>query len=350
MKLGMVEQNLKRIISSDWEDQTVAIMLVSGPGQAKTSICKHVANTLIYPVDGLPCDAVVMHPVGKDSSYSGGYPALDKGDDGKWSAFHVVYGDQVVLRDAKRPTVVVIDDFGQVAPSAQSAWQQLIEEREFNGVTVSPFIRFIICTNRKEDRANVQAVLSTIQGRSIIINVEPDPTCTAKHLSAKYPDVPEVAAFILKRPGFLLEQSVTQDQKRGAIENSPCPRSMEYVCKIRRWKVDKESERELVAGAAGAAFASEFCGFVDFWKSLVPTSAILSDPENAKLSTVPSHLYAECGSLCHAATRENIGQLAKYIGRMPEEFVMYFYKLIEVQQPHLCETSVYIAHKVTSKY
>ena len=350
MKLGMVEKNLKRIISHDWADQSTCIMLVSGPGQSKTSICKHVADTLIYPVDGLPCDKKVMHPVGKDSSYTGGYPGLDKSEQGVWEAFHAIYGDQVALRDATRPLICIIDDFGQVAPSAQSAWQQLIEEREFNGVKVSPFVRFIICTNRKEDRANVQAVLSTIRGRSIIVNVEPDPACTAGWLATNYSDVPELGAFIMKRPGFLLEQSTNDAQKRGAIENSPCPRSMEYVAKIRRWACDKESERELVAGAAGKAFADEFCGFLDFWRSLVPTARIIADPENAPLSTNPSHLYAECGSLAHAATRETLPQIAVYINRMVEEFQMYFYKLIEVQKPHLCETTTYIDFKLRCKY
>lgn len=346
MKIGQLQTELIDLFqSADFP----CITIQSGPGLGKTESVRYATSQCIHD-DGLPYDLLILHPVGRDQSFVGGYPTIVQDAEGVHRATHIAYGELERLRDADRPLVCFVDDFGQCAPSTQAAFQQLIQERSFNGIKVSPFVRFVLATNRREDRAGVQQVLTTILGRSVVLEAEVDVDRLVQWLGEKYPDVPEVGAFLLKRPNFLTDPPVDEEVRLGALGNSPTPRAMEYVAKIRRRKRSQAVELELVRGAAGKAFASEFTGFCSIWKKLIPLREVLANPTGAKLPDAPHEFYAECGSLVHAATRQTLGAIAQYVNRFLEEYQQYFYKLVELQKPELCETTEYINFKTNSRY
>jgi hypothetical protein len=341
MKVGDLQDTLKDCLATK---AFPCVLLQSAPGTGKTESVRWVANELIH-TDGKPYDLLILHPVGRDQSFIGGYPTIVNG-----AATHVAYGDLKQLQDATRPIICLIDDFGQCAPSVQAAFQQLIQERAFNGVRVAPEVRFVICTNRKDDRAGVTGLLSTISDRALILDVEPDVERLVQFLTEHYPDVPELGAFLIKRPGLVLDYAASEETKRGKVVGVPSPRKIEYLAKIRRLKLKGAAELELATGAVGKNFASEFLNFCSIWKSLVPLREVLANPKTAKVPDAPHELYAECGSLAHAVKLDNLEKIKVYIDRFQQEFQEYFWKLIEIQRPELVESTEYVQHKVNSKY
>jgi len=71
-------------------------------------------------------------------------------------------------------------------------------------------------------------------------------------------------------------------------------------------------------------------------------SEILADPEGCSIPDAPHEIYAECGSLAHAATPDNLPLLITYVGRFLFEYQEYFRQLIEVLRPDVCATTPFI--------
>jgi hypothetical protein len=332
LKVGELQEELICLLQ---QSDFPALLLKSAPGVGKTESVKWAARRCIH-TDGAPYDLVILHPVGRDQSHVGGYPTIVNGE-----AVHVSYGDLRRLETASRPLVCLVDDFGQCAPSTQAAYQQLIQERSFNGVRVSPHVRFVLCTNRREDRAGVSGVITAITGRTVQIDVEPDVERLVQFLAEEYPDVQEIGSFLMKRPQFVTDPQYSEESRRGALVPYPSPRTIEYAAKIRRLRRPLSRELALIAGACGPAFANEFVGYCHLLRSLRPLSEILADPAGCSIPDFPHELYAECGSLAHAATPDNMPLLITYIGRFLFEYQEYFRQLIEVLRPDLCATTTF---------
>lgn len=326
LTVGELQEELIAIFTAE---RFPAILLKSAPGVGKTESVRWAASHCIH-TDGAPYDLVVLHPVGRDQSHVGGYPTIVDGE-----AVHVSYGDLRRLETATRPLVCLVDDFGQCAPSTQAAYQQLIQERSFNGVRVSPFVRFVLATNRREDNAGVSGILSTIASRCVQISVEPDAFRLVRFLADEYPDVPEIVAFIVKRPAFVTDHLRPERARNGALDGIPTPRTIEYAARIRRLRRPPGRELALIAQTCGEEFATEFTGFCALWKKLVPLERVLDEPDTCRLPDKLNELYAECGSLVEAATRGNLPTIVRYVLRFPPEFQAYFRRILEIQKPAL---------------
>jgi hypothetical protein len=348
MKLGTLQETL---ISCFKDVEFPPLLVLGKPGGGKTVSVRWSVKECIHD-DGLPYDLLIIHPVGRDQSFIGGYPTIVNDEDGVPRALHIAYAELEQLRDATRPLVCFIDDFGLCSPTVQGAFQQLILERSYNGVHVSDHVRFVLASNRREDRAGVQQVIESIVSRCIVVQVESDVERTVRWLSEAYPEVPEVGAFLIKRPQFLTDPSASEDEdsRRGAISGKVSERTIEFCAQVRLKKFPAPVELELLSGAAGRAFAAEFQGFCSIWKTLLPLREVLANPATARLPGGPHEYYAEAGSLVHAATRDNLPKIDKYVSRWNAEYKEYFFKLIEVQKSALCETAEYINHKTTSRY
>jgi hypothetical protein len=303
----------------------------------------------------------VDHPVVSDPTDYKGLP-FAKGTD---SAVFLPFGNLNKLIHADKPLTYFFDDLGQSPVAVQAACMQLLLARRINGHKVSEHVTFIAATNRRSDRAGVTGMLEPVKSRFVtIVELESDPDAwVAWALQEGLPT--ELISFIRFRPDLLDKFEPTNE-----LTNSPCPRTVHNIGKLMLAGIPRKldsgptstsatfvaptnmtpeeirrtmsSEFEIFSGAAGAAFATEFCGFLRIYRSLPNLDVILTNPDRAAVPTDPAVLYALCGALTYRAGENNLDRIVKYAGRIAPEFSVKLMADIITKDQHLAETRAYI--------
>jgi len=277
--------------------------LIKGPpGCGKSDIVEQACHQL-------KADLLISHPAVSDPTDYKGMPAVTHGGT---EAHFLPFGDLKRLIDADRPTVCFLDDIGQAPHGVQAALMQLILARRVNGFKISEHVTFIGATNDTSHRAGVHTILEPVKSRWDTI-VELAPHLDDWSTWALDHGMPaEIIAFVRFRPELLCKFEPTRE-----LVNSPSPRT---IAAVGRWVSDGITNMEVLAGAAGQAFAAEFVGFLKIWQSLPSIDQILLDPMGAPVPTNPAALYAITAALVRKFTRDNAPRVFTYAGRLPKEF------------------------------
>lgn len=291
------------------------VLITGAPGVGKTDIVTQTRRILKELLGA--CNLLVMHPVVSDPTDAKGMPWVFMDGD-KPKATFIPFGDLEMMINAKELLIVFLDDLGQAAPAVQAAFMQLILSRKINGHKISDHVVFVAATNRKQDRAGVSGILEPVKSRfATIIELEPDHFDWIQWaLDSNMPT--ELIFFIKLRPNLLFDFKATSD-----MTNSPCPRTVANVGKLRNAGIDKEVEYQVYSGSAGEGFAAEWCGFLANYQKLMNEfnpDKILLDPDNAPVPTEPSHLYAVTLALAKKASAQTADRIFRYANRLPDEF------------------------------
>lgn len=283
------------------------VLIKGAPGIGKSDIVTRAAEEA-------GADMVLMHPVVSDPTDFKGLPAIVKRG-GKEAAAFLPFGELDELIHAEKRTVAFLDDLGQAPAVVQAAAMQLILARRVNGHKVSDEVTFIAATNRREDRAGVTGILEPVKSRfativELSVSIE-DWSAWALANSV----APEVVAFVRFRPNLMLEPGVATND----IVNRPSPRTVTNLAKLYGAGI---KSHEVLAGAAGEGFATEFIGFLKIWQSLPSIDAILIDPDKVGVPSEPAALYAVATALATKISKANAHRVLAYLNRMPEEFAV----------------------------
>lgn len=287
------------------------ILIKGAPGIGKSDIVTQACQET-------NTELIISHPVVSDPTDFKGLPFPNK--EGTAAKF-LPFGDLLRLIAADKPTVFFLDDLGQASASVQAAAMQLLLARRINGHKISEHVIFLAATNRRQDRAGVQGILEPVKSRfaSILeleVNVDDWVDWAIEH------GMPvELIAFIRFRQDLLHNFKPTGD-----IVNTPNPRTIAYVGMMMKAGLTKDTEYEMISGAAGEGFASEFLGFLKVYRDLPDIDKLIADPANANVPDEPSTLFAVCGALSSKANKKNFGNIIKYTDRLPGEFQVLLIK------------------------
>lgn len=281
------------------------VLIVGPPGLGKSEIVAQVADALDHTL-------LVTHPVVDDPTDYKGMPAIVPRADGSPGATFLPFGDLARMLEATSPTLVFLDDLGQAPPSVQAAVMQLVLARRINGHAVSPHVRFVAATNRRQDRAAVTGLIAPLLDRfTAVLEMEYDPEdWVAWGLENGMP--PELLAFARFRPEAMGGGEPPRDMRK-----TPTPRS---VAALGRLVAGGHLDPELLAGAAGEAFATEFLAFQRTWASLPDPAEVHLNPDAAPVPTQPDVLFALMGALAHRATPTTLEATVRYLARVPPEY------------------------------
>jgi hypothetical protein len=198
---------------------------------------------------------------------------------------------------------------------------QLLLARRINGHKVSDQVIFLAATNRRQDRAAVQGILEPVKSRfASILELEVNVDDWVDWAIENNMPV-ELIAFIRFRPNLLHDFKPTAD-----IINTPNPRTVANVGKMMNAGLPKDTEYEMISGAAGEGFAAEFLGFLKVYRDLPDIEKLIANPEKADVPTEPSTLFAVCGALSDKANKKNFGNIIKFTDRLPGEFQVLLIK------------------------
>lgn len=304
------------------------ILIKGAPGLGKTDIMTQACKAA-------DVELIISHPVVSDPTDFKGLPFPTKNANGEvTSAEFLPFGDLNLLLAADKPTVYFLDDLGQSAPVVQAACMQLILARRINGHIVSPHVTFMAATNRREDKAAVQGILEPVKSRFYAI-IELEVNAEDWEQWAWDAGMPfELIAFLRFAPSHLVGYQ-DKSNRDGDMVNKACPRTIAHVGEMFNKGLPKGLELEMVTGAAGSVFATEFISFLRLYRELPDLKNIYKDPQGTKLPGEPSQIYAICGALANAAKRENFSPILSYVKRMENTFQILFMKEVTRQKPHL---------------
>lgn len=298
------------------------VLLVGSPGVGKT-------DTVEAAVRELDMDLIVTHPVVDDPTDYKGMPAVvpaSSKNDVPTAGF-LPFAELSRMVKATKPMVVFMDDLGQAAPAVQAAIMQLVLARKINGHKISDHVRFLAATNRRQDKAAVTGLITPLLDRfTTVVTFDFDlDEWVAWGIKHNMPAV--LLAFARYRPDNISKFEATRDMKK-----SPTPRSVAGVGRLINAGVD---DFEVLVGAAGEGFATEFTAFYRVWKELPSREQIYLNPKSVDVPTKPDVLYALMGSLAHGANEQNFEATLTYIDRCPPEFQVLCVKDALLRTPDL---------------
>lgn len=283
------------------------ILLVGSPGVGKTDTVVQLAQELDY-------DLLVSHPVVDDPTDYKGMPSVVRDEHGGAEARFLPFGDLKNLITANRPTIAFADDLGQAPPAVQAAYMQLVLARKINGHMISPHVRFLGATNRRQDQAAVTGLITPLLDRfTTVLSFDFDLEDWIKWvLQNKLPDV--LTAFARYRPEHVSKFVANRDMKKSAT-----PRSIAGVGRLLKLGIE---DVEVLSGAAGEAFATEFLAFYTTYKDIPDREEIYRNPKGVDVPPPdrPDIMYAIMSSVAYGMNQQNVQNALVYVDRCPPEY------------------------------
>lgn len=285
--------------------QYVVPYLISGPGIGKTTSVKDEAAKR-----GIECRILSLAQY--DAGELAGWPVPTKDGD----TMHR-------LRPDWMPTdgegILFLDELPQAPVANQNIAAQIVNERRVGQHHLPQGWVVVAAGNRTSDRAGTNNMPSHLKDRLMFLEVEADLEDTIAYFYANKVD-DRVCAFLRFRPEWLHKF----DRDANA---SPSPRSWERVSSILGWGLDPVCQLEALAGQVGRAATADFNGFMQLYASVPDMDKLIARPEEADVPSDPAILYAICAALSSRANKSNVGNVIRYLTRIPQkEFAAFALK------------------------
>ena len=189
------------------------LLIKGAPGVGKSEIVAQAAGEA-------GADLVIFHPVISDPTDFKGFPFIVDG-----RARFMPFNDLEKLINPKKETVAFFDDLGQAPPSVQAACMQLFCARRIGDHKVHDRVTFIGATNRRADKAAVNAMLEPLKSRfTSIVQIDVDKDDWKKNYAIPYKFNTMLLAFLDWKPGMLhdFKPSSGPDQHPEPQDRGPC--------------------------------------------------------------------------------------------------------------------------------
>ena len=161
--------------------------------------------------------------------------------------------------------------------------------------------------------AAAQRMPTHMRNRFAHLNIKPDVAAWCDW-ATKTGVSPELVAFQRLRSGEHGGKGLLHVMPKGDENAFPTPRSWTKASKY--VSAPKEFRLRLLASLVGEAYATEFDGFIDLYRSIGDLKDIIANPKTAKLPTDPSTRYATCTGLARMATKKNLAAITEYVARI----------------------------------
>lgn len=244
--------------------------------------------------------------------------------------------------------ILFLDEINSAAQATQAAAYQLVLDRRLGDYVVPPGWAIVAAGNRTTDRAIVNQMSTALKNRFTHLNYEVNNDDWCEWALRSNIEV-AVLGFIRFRPMMLNEfeqrnsskEELARIQKLKDAQAFATPRSWEFMSKVVAQQPSPDIEYELYSGIVGEGCATEFMGYLKYYRNLPNLDALLMNPGAAKVPEEPATLYALATGLATKATPDNMERVVKYTLRMPPEFQVLLIKDAVVRDNSLTQTKAF---------
>jgi hypothetical protein len=211
--------------------------------------------------------------------------------------------------------LLFLDEFNSASVAVQAASYKIVLDRMVGKYHLHKNVAVVCAGNLETDGAIVEQMSTALQSRLVHMELEVDAPEWVKWAIKKQIDH-RIISFIEFQPKSLY--TFRPDHTDWTYAS---PRTWEFANRyVKEYDVTDPDLKPLLDGTITAGVTHEFLMFCTIFQNLPSIHDIVTAPEGIRVSNEPSILYAISGSMAHHATTENIGQLMKYIKRLPVEF------------------------------
>jgi hypothetical protein len=278
-------------------------MLVSSPGQSKSSLIKEIAqenNKLVIDLRLSQCDPTDLM----------GYPIISNGK-ASYAPFNTfpIKGDKIP--EGYTGTILLLDEFNSATIATQSSAYKLVLDRMVGQYELHESVRIICAGNLASDKAIVNRLSTAMQSRLIHLHLEVENEEWlewAKNNKLDY----RVISYIQFRP-----QALKAFDPKHNDYTFPCLRTWEFTSKLIK---NIEPNLALICGTIGEAEGRQFFGYCQIFQEIPTIKDLISKPLTCTVPDEPSILYAITGLIGEYLSNTNAVSLMAYIERLPIEF------------------------------
>ena len=306
--------SLKAVRASVLEEELInniaagtPVMIWGPPGVGKSDIVKQVATKLNRKHMDLRANLL-------DPTDLRGFPYI-KNERACWAPPTFLPDP---AREGEADAILNLEEVPAAPPSTQTALYQLVLDYRIGEYYLPPNVAIIATGNQQGDRAATFSMPTPLKNRfaHYLLEVNLDDWLTWAFVN----DVDHtITAFMRFKPSNLHAFDPS-------VEAFPTPRSWAKLAK----RLKHTNEGNLFTAASslvGQGAGGEYVAFCKVYEFLPDLDQIEKDPKGTRLpKNDPATLYAICGALSHRATRENVGAILQYVGRMEPEFQVLFVK------------------------
>lgn len=213
-------------------------------------------------------------------------------------------------RDGKTG-ILFLDEINAAPPATTAAAYRLVLDRKIGNYTLPPGWTIVAAGNRESDKGITFKMPAPLANRFTHFELEPDfnDWCNWALDSGIHHNT---ISFIRFRPNQLNNFDPTQ-------RAFPTPRMWEQVSKYTTIS-DPHVRMQMIQGAVGEGAGIEYASFVKMANELQDPDMILMNPDDAKVPTDLSAIYAIVGALSVRASKSNFERMMQYGERLKKEF------------------------------
>ena len=213
-------------------------------------------------------------------------------------------------RDGKEG-ILFLDEINAAPPATTAAAYRLVLDRKIGNYVLPAGWTIVAAGNRESDKGITYKMPAPLANRFTHFELEPDfnDWCNWALDSGIHHNT---ISFIRFRPNQLNNFDPTQ-------RAFPTPRMWEQVSKYTDVR-DPHRRMQMIQGAVGEGAGIEYASFVKMANELQDPDMILMNPDDAKVPTDLSALYATVGALSVRASESNFDRLMRYGDRLKKEF------------------------------
>jgi len=305
MKAKELKETLFKLI-----DAKLPTFIWGSPGIGKSSIVKQIAKEKNLEFIDLRLSLL-------DPTDLKGIPFFDSNsNEAVWAM------PNFLPKESQSKGILFLDEINTAPPSVQAAAYQLVLDRKVGDYELPSGWAIVAAGNSESDRGVVYRMPPPLANRFIHLEMEVNFE-DWKNWAYKNGIEASIIAFLNYDSSKLFNFDPNRDEKSFAT-----PRSWEYVDRVLKSNIPKESELEILSGAVGKESAISFIGFKKVMHRLPNIEDILQGKE-VELQEDTQLLFALIAALVAKlkdATKEEIDNAIKFSFKLPSEFSVMLIK------------------------
>lgn len=308
-----------------------AMQLLSGPGMGKSETIRYDCIAALEAHYGEEFGLVEEHLATRDAPDIGGFMVPSKDEDGravsKYTLPYIMARVEAQVAAGKKRGILFLDEFMQADHLVQKAAAPLILDGNIGEWNLPDGWFVMLASNRTDDGAGANKVLTHIVNRMGNLDVEFDLDALMRWGERPHVDMhPMLMAFWKAKPGIIYSDKTPKDGKPFSS-----PRSQAAAGKYIRTVLgegnqsmhipDDEITQQVIAGHVGAGVAAEMFAFFKVANELPTPEEIEADPQKAKRpdDTRLDAQYAAMTMCVYHANENNVDAMFQYITRLSRE-------------------------------